>query len=656
MPIIKFSIFMTIAAAIASAGMAMNRPASAAGETRSTQGYAGDVGVEKGDITLGKKEYSPYLHRAFPQRVLWGDTHVHTSYSTDAGMIGNTLGPDEAFRFARGETVRASAGARARLIRPLDFLVVADHAENLGLATLIANSDPNLLRNAWGKIVHDLVKAGKAMEAYAAWGEGMAKGKDPLDDDDLTRTVWNRIVESAEKYNQPGVFTALHGFEWTSSPDTNNLHRIVMFRDDADKVRDLVPFSNYDSSDPEDLWSWMAAYQKNTHGKVMAFAHNGNLSNGLMFDDKTLSGKPLTRDYVDRRALWEPLYEVTQIKGDGETHPSLSPNDEFADYWRWDKGNFGLRGKKPNMLPREYARQALMRGLKYEAELGANPFKFGMLGATDSHTSLATTREENSFGKATPAEPGKGDARYMEKITGVIPSLDGADVAIRHYKSLASGLAGVWARANTRTAIWDALKRKEVYATTGTRMTVRLFAGWDFGKDEVRRPDFAAQGYARGVPMGGDLTKGPKGRAPVFMVRSLRDPDGANLDRIQIVKGWLDATGETHEKIYDIAWAGDRKPGADGKLPPVGNTVMGASYTNDIGRAVLGATWKDPDFDPAQRAFYYVRVLEIPTPTWLAYDKAFYGDKVKLPDDALLIHQERAYTSPIWYAPYTKDR
>jgi hypothetical protein len=613
------------------------------------QSYSGEIGIDKDEVTLGKKEYSPYLSRSFPNRVMWGDTHLHTSYSTDAGMIGNFLGPDEAYRFARGETVRASAGERAKLIRPLDFLVVADHAENLGLAPLIAESDPDLLRKPWGKKVHDLVKAGKAFDAYAAWGTEMAKGKDPLDDDDLTRTSWNRIVSSAEKYNQPGVFTALHGFEWSSSPEANNLHRVVMFRDGADKVGDLIPFSNYDSPDPEKLWDWMAAYQKNASGRVLAIPHNGNLSNGLMFDDVTLSGKPLTKAYVERRSLWEPIYEVTQIKGDGETHPALSPNDEFADYWRWDKGNFGLAGKKPDMLPREYARQALMRGLKYEAKLGTNPFKFGMIGSTDSHTSLATTREENSFGKATPVEPGAGNERYMEKITGVIPSLDGSDPTIRHYKSLASGLAGVWAKENTRTAIWDAFKRKEVYATTGTRMTVRMFAGWDFGKDEVLRPDFAAQGYARGVPMGGDLTKGPKGKAPSIMIRALRDPDGANLDRIQIVKGWLDKKGKTHEKIYDVAWAGDRKPGKDGKLPPVGNTVKGAKYTNDIGRALLGAYWQDPDFDPAQRAFYYTRVIEIPTPPWYVYDAFRLG--VKIPKDAPTSQQERAYTTPIWYTP-----
>ena len=621
-------------------------------QTSLAQGFVADAPISPGNVVLGKKEYSPYLHRAYPDRVLWGDTHLHTSYSTDAGMIGNFLGPDEAFRFARGETVRGSAGERAKLIRPLDFLVVADHAENLGLAEMIAESNPDLLRNPWGKKVHDLVKDGKPFEAYGIWGLEMAKGEDPLKDDDMTRTAWNRIVKSAETFNQPGAFTTLHGFEWSSSPESNNLHRIVIFRDDADKVRNLVPYSNYDSSDPEDLWKWMGSYEEKSGGKILAIPHNGNLSNGLMFDDVTLSGKkPLTKDYAERRARWEPLYEVTQIKGDGEAHPALSPNDEFADYWTWDKGNFGLYGKKPDMLPREYARSALKRGLKYEAKLGVNPFKFGMIGATDSHTSLATTREENSFGKATPAEPGTGEERYMEKITGVIPSLDGSDVVIRHYKTLASGLAGVWARENTRTALWDALARKEVYASTGTRLTVRVFAGWDFEKDEVVRPDFAAQGYARGVPMGGDLTNGPADKAPTLMIRALRDPDGANLDRIQIVKGWLDKDGKTQEKVYNVAWSGERSLDANRKLPPVGNTVTGARFTNDIGRAVLGGFWRDPDFDPSQRAFYYVRVLEIPTPTWLAYDKAFYGDKIKLPDDAQLVHQERAYTSPIWYTP-----
>nr|MDJ0858791.1 DUF3604 domain-containing protein [Dinoroseobacter sp.] len=532
--------------------------------------------------------------------------------------------------------------------RPLDFLVVADHAENLGLAPMIAESNPQLLTNKWGREIHDLVRGGDPLGAFVKWGEAMLVNTDPIDDDDLTRTFYNRLVETAERYNEPGVFTSLHGFEWTSARDANNLHRVVMFRDNADRVANIVPFSNYDSSDPEDLWDWMEAYEERTGGKVMAFAHNGNLSNGLMFNDVRENGEALDAEYAERRMRWEPLYEVTQIKGDGETHPMLSPNDEFADYYTWDRGNFGTELKTPEMLPREYAREALARGLKYEAELGVNPFKFGMIGSTDSHTSLATAREDNFFGKASLAEPGGGDHRYEEFI--IQPDFLGEDVAIRSYETLAAGLAAAWARENTREAIWDSFKRKEVYATTGSRMTVRVFAGWDFEAEEVHRPDFAAEGYARGVPMEADLFAGPDGAAPSFMVRALRDPDGANLDRIQIVKGWVDPSGEPQTKVFDAGWAGDRTPDSEGKLPAVGNTVEGATYTNTIGAAALGAHWVDPEFDPAQRAYYYVRVLEIPTPTWLAHDKAFFGE-IDLPADAVMEHQERAYTSPIWYTP-----
>jgi hypothetical protein len=610
-----------------------------------------DLSVEPEEVTLGRKEYSPYLHQGYPQRVFWGDTHLHTSYSTDAGMIGCVLGPEEAYRFARGETVVASSGQRVRLQRPLDFLVVADHAENLGLAPMIADSDPELLRTEFGKEIHGLVKGGDPMGAYALWGRYMAKRDDPLKDNDaLTRSVWERLTSYAEEYNQPGVFTALIGYEWTSSPGGNNLHRNVVFRGDKSRADRIIPFSNYDSTDPEDLWAWMAAYEEETGDRLLAIPHNGNLSNGLMFDAVTLTDRtPLDRDYAERRMRWEPIYEVTQIKGDGEAHPSLSPNDEFADYGTWDRGSFGA-AKDPDMIPREYAREALKQGLAWDAKLGANPFKFGMVGSTDSHTGLATTQEDNFFGKATPTEPG-AHGRYEEKITGVNETPDGRDITIRHYQALASGLAAVWATENTREGLFDAMRRKEVYATTGTRMTVRVFAGWDFTADEVNRPDFAETGYTRGVPMGGDLKSAPEGAAPRFMVRALRDPDGANLDRVQIVKGWLDADGSLKEKVHDVVWSGDRKPGADGKLPPVGNTVEGARYTNSIGEALLMGYWRDPDFDPSERAVYYVRVLEIPTPTWLAHDKAFYGDAIDLPDDAVLVHQERAYTSPIWYTP-----
>jgi hypothetical protein len=618
-----------------------------------SQGHSGQLTVDAEDVRIGQREYSPYVHDHYPNRVLWGDTHLHTSYSTDAGMIGNFLSPETAYRFARGEVVRASAGARAKLVRPLDFLVVADHAENLGLAPLIEESDPGLLSIPWGKKVHDLVKAGKPFEAYGEWGLKMSTREDPIDDDELALSIWRRIAAAADQYNEPGRFTTLHGFEWSSSQDANNLHRVVVFRDNADRVEDLIPFSNYDSTDPEDLWQWMQDYERDTGGRVLAIPHNGNLSNGLMFDDRTLEGKRLSRDYAERRSQWEPLYEVTQIKGDGETHPSLSPSDEFADYYRWDKGNFGLHGKKREMLPREYARQALMRGLDYEVKLGVNPFKFGMIGSTDSHTSLATTREENNFGKATPVEPGMGQERYMEKITGVVPSLDGSDPSIRHYESLAAGLAAVWARDNTRESIWDAMKRREVYATTGTRMTVRIFAGWHFDESDAARPDFAAHGYANGVPMGSDLTAAPDDAAFSLLVRAIRDPDGANLDRVQVVKGWRDEDGTLHERIYDVACSDGREIVDRRCNSPVGSTVNleSASYRNDIGESYLATYWQDPDFDAGEHAFYYVRVLEIPTPSWLAYDKAFYGDAIELPDDAVMEQQERAYTSPIWYTP-----
>jgi hypothetical protein len=615
--------------------------------------YAGYGGEPTKSDHMGEKEYGPYLDIGYPQRVFWGDTHLHTSYSTDAGMIGNRLGPDEAYRFARGEMVVASNGVRARLQRPLDFLVVADHAENLGLAPMIAEKNPDLLKLEFGKRIANLVYDGKWGDAYTLWGDGMASLKDPLKGNEaLTRSMWQRLTASAEKFNEPGKFTALIGFEWTSSPAGNNLHRNVIFRDGKARADQIIPISNYDTQDPEELWKWMAAYEQKTGGRLLAIAHNGNLSNGLMFDDVTFTKKKLTKDYAQQRMRWEPVYEVTQMKGDGEAHPALSPNDEFANYGTWDKGGFGPEPKQPDMLPLEYARAAYKRGLAYEQKLGANPFKFGMIGSTDSHTSLATTEEDNYFGKATPMEPSNNPARFQDKITGYLQQPGGPDVTIRHYKTLASGLAAVWATDNTREALWDALARKEVYATTGTRMIVRVFAGWDFKQEDVQRPDFAKTGYLRGVPMGGDLSKAPKGKSPKIMIRALRDVDGANLDRIQIIKGWLDSKGKMHEQVYDVLCADGRKINKKHRCKKsVGNTVnvKKATYTNSIGDALMMAYWKDPKFDPKQRAFYYVRVLEIPTPRWTTYDAAFFG--VDLPKDVPASQQERAYTSPIWYTP-----
>jgi hypothetical protein len=596
-------------------------------------------------------KYSPYPGEDYPNQVFYGDTHLHTAYSTDAGMVGCTLGPEDAYRFARGETVISSTGVPARLNRPLDFLVVSDHAENLGLAPAIAQSNPKLLENAWGKMEHDLVKSGQegGIKAYENWMEKTGKREDPLKDmPELAAEMWQREVDAAEKYNAPGQFTAFIGYEWTSQPKGNNLHRNVIFRDGGDKARQVVPFSQYDSFDPEDLWAWMQGYEAKTGGKLLAIPHNGNLSNGLMFDDVTFTGKPLDRDYAERRRKWEPLYEITQMKGDGESHPLLSPNDEFANFEVWDKGSFGAEPKTPDMLPREYAREAFKRGLAYEKRLGTNPFKFGVVGSTDAHTALSTAAEDNYFGKVTLLEPSADPIRFDEVIAGR-PAPSGHQMYARQIS--ASGIAAVWARENTREALWDAMARKEVFATTGTRMRVRVFGGFDYTADDLVRSDFAKYGYDHGVPMGGDMKAAAKGKTPTFLIRAVRDPDGANLDRIQVVKGWLDAEGKTHEQVYDVAWSGDRKPGADGKLPAVGNTVnvADASYTNAIGAPFLSAYWKDPEFDPKQRAFYYVRVLEIPTPRWTTYDAKIFG--VKLPDDVPAAIQERSYTSPIWYNP-----
>jgi hypothetical protein len=462
-------------------------------------------------------------------------------------------------------------------------------------------------------------------------------------------SAWQLTIAGAEKYNEPGTFTAFIGYEWTSQvPPGNNLHRVVIYRDDGDKAGQVEPFTTYPpagSTTPEDLWKVLQAYEEQTGGRALAIAHNGNLSNGWMFpwDENPATNEPLTREYAQTRIRWEPLYEVTQIKGDGEAHGFLSPTDEFAGFEIWDKGNLNLSEIKENgMLPGEYARTALQTGLRLEDELGVNPYKFGMIGSTDSHTSLATTDDNNFWGKNTPSEPSAARAEH--------PFMTSKLATIKGWEQTASGYAAVWATENTRAAIWDAMKRKETYATTGPRMTVRFFGGWDFVAADTEG-DLAAVGYDKGVPMGGDLEAASGDRAPTFLVAASKDPEGGNLDRIQVVKGWVDAEGERQEQVYDVAWSGGREPGADGKLPPVGNTVdlATATYTNSIGESALSAAWTDPDFEPGLRAVYYARVIEIPTPRWTAYDAVRFN--VEMPDEVRMLTQERAYTSPIWYTP-----
>lgn len=601
--------------------------------------------------------YSPYAGRDLPgaevpSRLLWGDTHLHTDMSMDAGAFGNRLGIEAAYRFARGEEVVSSSGLPVRLSRPLDFLVVSDHSDNMGFFPALFEGDEAVLADPKGREWYQQIQEGEgvavAIELIGLFSQGkFPKALEFSPDSKGYAAAWRETIDQAEAFNEPGRFTAFIGFEWTSLIQGNNMHRVVIYRDGADKASQMVAYTTtppLGSPDPRDLWKWLTRYEEKTGGRVLAIPHNGNLSNGIMFPlEAQWNGKPLDESYVTQRHKWEPLYETTQIKGDGETHPLLSPDDEFADYATWDVGNLdGSVAKTEDMLPGEYAREGLKRGLVLESRLGTNPYKFGQIGSTDSHTSLSTAQEDNFFGKHSGAEPSpdRMEHAFMKTDAGTIMG----------WQQVAAGLAGVWARENTREAIFDALERKEVYATTGSRMMVRFFGGWEFEEGDLRSRTPAFAGYKRGVPMGGDLPARKGDAAPTFLVFALRDPIGANLDRIQIVKGWLESDGTTSEKVYDVAWSGDRKVGADGKLPPVGNTVdaASASYDNAIGAAELGTVWRDPDFDAAQNAFYYARVLEIPTPRWSTIDAFRFG--VEIPEGAPVSIQERAYTSPIWYS------
>jgi hypothetical protein len=587
--------------------------------------------------------------------VLWGDEHVHTGWSVDAGLSGATLTPEDAVRFAMGEEVKSTSGPMVKLPRAHDWIVVTDHSDGMGTIGEIASGNPEMIAEPRVKAWHDGMKAG-GEAATTARNEvitAQATGQLPaiVMDPKWTKTAWEKTVDTMEKLNRPGTFTALIGYEWTSNGEVGeNLHRNVIFRDGADKTRATLPLTTFvsaaegrRSTDPESLWTWLAAWEAKTGGRALAIPHNGNMSNGWMFREARYDGAPLTPEWAAARARWEPLVEIFQYKGSGETHPSLSPLDEFAGHELWDTSDLPGNPKKPGDLDHEYARQALSRGLAFADSLGTNPFKFGMVSGSDTHTGLTTAGEENNFwGKFVSAEPhpGRADTVMRTEKSGYVR---------KDWTYAAQGLTGVWATANTREAIFDAMMRKEVYATTSPRITVRFFGGYAYTAGDATG-DVAAIGYAKGVPMGGDLAKA-SGKPPTFLVAAWKDPAGANLDRVQIVKGWVGTDGKPQEKVFDVKWSGDRTPGADGKLPPVGNTVdlATATYTNTIGAAELITTWTDPDFDPARRAFYYARVIEIPTPRWTAFDVVNFGDKMD--PDIPMILTERGVTSPIWYAP-----
>jgi Protein of unknown function (DUF3604) len=603
--------------------------------------------------SMNGKTDADIAEAAYPERVYFGDTHLHTSNSIDAFGFGVKLGPEQALRFARGEEVTASWGLQAKLDRPLDFLVIADHSGGLGATQALYDAprfmikDPTLLR--WYDMMHEgpdgRLKATSELIDMAGRGKMPEGLRDPARTKKNTTKIWTNNSSIVERYNEPGKFSAFIGFEYTLMPRGDNMHRVVMFRDGKERTDKVLPYDPGQGDAPvSQLWDYMDGYEKATGGKVLAIPHNSNLSNGLMFEMVGPGGGPMTAEYARRRAAREPLVEATQIKGDSEAHPFLSPNDEFADFGKagWDIGNLTMqRATTPDMHAGNYVREALKRGLAIEARTGVNPYKFGMIGSTDSHTGLATGDESNFFGKHSGVEPNAARAAAAQNL--------GTRAGRFGWHYLAGGYAAVWAKANTRSAIFDAMMRKETYATTGPRMTVRFFGGWNFGADALKG-DWVKAAYAGGVPMGGDLT-GAKG-APKFIVSATKDPIGANLDRVQIVKGWVDGGGKLHEKIFNVVWSSpDTRKLAGDKLTPVGDTVnvATASYTNSSGAPQLATVWTDPEFNASQKAFYYARVMEIPTPRWVLFDMLRY--KAKLLPGTRVKDQERAYTSPIWYSP-----
>jgi hypothetical protein len=603
------------------------------------------------------------------KNVYWGDTHLHTSYSPDAFLMGNqTADPDTAYHYAKGlPVVHPYHRARIQIHTPLDFLVVSDHGEFMGVIPNILKDNPVVANTETGKRYKKMFAEGKSIEVFGeliAQVNKVAPINPDLGNEEVSRSVWGEIMAAADRHNEPGKFTAFMGWEWSSTPGGANLHRVVVMREGKEKGEQFIPYTSLDSDKPEDLWKWLDNTTAKTGANFIAIPHNSNISQGLMFPLQDSEGNVISKEYAATRMKWEPLVEMTQIKGDSETHPNLSPTDEFADYETYDHliavegaearnmftdGFLGqlseqdreliLKNKQHVAKAGDYARSALKRGLVIEDRIGANPYKFGMIGSTDSHTAMASAEETNFHGKMAI------DSTPETKLKDVIPGTPGWDMG-------AAGLVAVYAEQNTRESLFAAMQRKEVYATTGPRIQLRFFGGWDYLPSDVSASDMVAIGYKKGVPMGSDLSKAPAGKAPSFMITAMKDPVDANLDRVQVVKGWVDKEGNPHEKVFDVALADGRTVGTDGKVTPVGNTVdlKTGKYTNSIGDAQLATVWTDPEFDPGLSAFYYVRVLQIPTPRHTLFDTIALGIDPKESGNPATI-QERAYSSPIWYKP-----
>jgi Protein of unknown function (DUF3604) len=579
-----------------------------------------------------------------PTHLYWGDLHLHSNFSVDAYATGNHgVTPDMAYRFGRGIPVdNPNLNIKVQMRRPLDFLAVTDHAEMLGVEQLLDAQDPRILATPWGRkllALHQDPKSGGVMRAQGNPNDPQRKEMlDQAFSPAIRQATWDAEIDAAEKNYIPGKFTTLIGWEWTAMPgNAKNLHRCVLSDAEGPAARQFVPLSNYESIRPEDLWSFLQQTKARTGIDFVAIPHNSNLSGGLMFDMVDSDGHPLSAEYARTRSQWEPLVEITQTKGTSEVRPELAPDDEFAEFEIRRKL---LAGAPTPPSEADYVRSALLRGLTLQQHTGVNPYKLGIVGGTDSHTGLSSVQESNFMGKLAM------DESLEERVHPSRPTVFPA------WEMSASGRTAVWATENTRKGIFAALKRKETYATTGTRILLRVFGGYSFKRGDANAKDIAAVGYRNGVPMGGELTNAPQGKAPELLIFAAKDPLSGNLDRIQVIKGWLDAQGKAQQRIYDVAWSADRKRGADGKVPAVGNTVdiKTAQYTNTIGAIQLSTVWSDPDFKREQSAFYYVRVLEIPTPRHSLFDAVALGiDVTQTHEPATL--QERAFSSPIWYSP-----